>query len=418
MTDAPAQTRQHHASPRVGSDARRLVVLGSTGSVGTQTLEVIRHLNALHASGAWPTAFEVVGLAAGARGGDLLAQARAFGVDRLALRDETDLGVPRGVTLRVGPDAAEQLVRDTEPDVVLGAIVGVAGLRAVLAAAELGIDVALANKEPLVAAGPLVTSAARASGARLLPVDSEHSAAWQCLSSLSGPGFCPPAAASPAVKRLVLTASGGPFRDRTAEDVYHAPPAEALAHPNWSMGDKITIDSATLVNKALELIEARWLFDLPASKLDAVIHPPSTVHAIVETVDGATLAHLGVADMRIAVQHALTFPGHAPSCAGTLDLLGAGPLEFFGADEARWPALSCAKRVIERGGTGGAVLNAANEAAVHAYLAGRIPFGRIVELACASIGAVGIGDLRTLEDVSAADAEARRFVRAEIEGSG
>ena len=375
---------------------RRVVVLGATGSIGRSTLEVVAHLNA--ASPERP-AFEVVGLAAGCDAAGLAAAARPWPGARLAVADPQ----ASGVDLR-GPDAAERLVREADANLVVAAIVGVAGLRPVLAAIEAGADVALANKEVLVAAGGLVTRRCRESGSRLLPVDSEHAAVQQCL------------AGHPRhrVRRVVLTASGGPFRDRSQEDVHDATPEEALAHPTWEMGPKISIDSATMMNKALELIEAHHLFGLPPDRLDAVIHPQSLVHALVEFEDGGVLAQLGAADMRGPIQAALTWPDRPAGCGERLDLRRLASLEFRPADARRFPALGLARRVMETGGTAGATLNAANEAAVHAFLQRRIPFGRIVGLAAEALERLPACTADTLDRVLVADAAARRFVEEAI----
>ncbi len=387
---------------------RRLIVLGSTGSIGTQALEVVRHLNGLHRAGVSPVRFEVVGLAAGRNAGLLAEQASEFGVRECALAEG---GGVEGVRCRVGPGAAEALVREVESDVVLASIVGVAGLPATLAAVELGRDVALANKETLVAAGALVVPAARRSGARLLPVDSEHSAAWQCLAGLPGCADWPPMIAPVCVQRLVLTASGGPFRTWTSARAYDATPEQALAHPTWSMGAKVTIDSATLVNKGLEVVEAHWLFGLGADRIGVLIHPGSIVHAIAELADGSAIAQLGAPDMRVPIQHALCAPLRLPGCGRSLDLDSLRTFEFETPCEERFPAIGLARRVVEVGGTAGAVFNAANEAAVDAFLRTRlIPFGRIVEIVREAMEAIAPRTVRTLADVMEADGEARAFV--------
>lgn len=397
---------------------RRIILLGSTGSIGAQTVEVVNHLNAIAPDAGAPR-HGVVGLAAGRNALALFAQAAALGVRDLALTDANGDADPlmreashRGLRLRIGPDAAERLVREVECEVVLGAIVGAAGLPAMLAAVELGRDVALANKETLVAAGALVVPAARKSGSRLLPVDSEHSAVWQCFER----DICPPCDLGAHVRMVTLTASGGPFRSLPAREVREATPEMALKHPTWSMGPKVTIDSASLMNKALELIEARWLFGLGSDRLGAVIHPQSIVHALVEFVDGSVLAQLGAPDMRTPIQCALTFPSRPPGRSARLDLSKLSRLDFEPVDPERFPALGLAHQVIARADTtAGAVLNAANEAAVEAFLARRIPFGRIPELAAAALREVGASPVRALADVAAADSEARRFVSASLD---
>lgn len=396
---------------------RRVILLGSTGSIGAQTIEVIDHLNALHARGAWPTRFEVVGLAAGRRGAEALRQAAALGVRELALADgapETAREAERaGVRVWSGPDGAEELVRAVEADLVVSAIVGSAGLGATLAAVELGRDVALANKETLVAAGALVVPAARRAGAGLLPVDSEHSAIWQCFDK----EWRPPCALDERVARITLTASGGPFRTRSAREVYDATPEQALAHPTWSMGAKVTVDSASLTNKALELIEAHWLFGVGSDRLAAVVHPQSIVHSFVEMADGSVLAQLGAPDMRTPIQCALTFPRRASGVSRKLDVQAMGRLDFEPVDAERFPAVGAAARVIDGGGSAGAVFNAANEEAVGAFLARRIPFGRIGELSLGALAEVGVSPLRSLADVAEAEREARAYVRTRLDGA-
>lgn len=389
-----------------------MIILGSTGSIGTQTLEVIAHLNSLGARGEGPR-FEVVGLAARSNARLLLEQAAKFGVRDVALcRAGGDW--PEESRHRAGDDAAERLVREVECDLVVAAMVGVAGLPATLAGVELGRDIALANKETLVAAGALVIPAARKSGSRLLPVDSEHSGVWQAL----GTDRSPPMECGEEVARVTLTASGGPFRTWTADQIARATPAQALKHPTWSMGPKVTIDSASLMNKALELIEAHWLFGLPAGKLGAVIHPQSIVHALVEYADGSVVAQLGAPDMRLPIQVALAHPARVGGVAGRVDLAALGRLQFEPVDPQRFPALSYALRVIEMGGTSGAALNAANEAAVGEFLAsaerGRtIPFGRIIEIAGGALEESS-GAVYSLEDVMRADDRARQVALSRL----
>lgn len=402
-----------------------MLLLGSTGSIGTQTVEVIRHLNALHARGQWPERYEVVGLAAGRNAAACLEQAREFGVRDVALAAASGVDAPAGVRLRHGADAAERLVREVECDLVLAAMVGSAGLPATLAAVELGRDVALANKETLVAAGELVVPAAARSASRLLPVDSEHCAVWMGLQGSDGSGgdgtqgegdgwVCPPCDVSARVTRVILTASGGPFRSKSRDEVYHATAAEALRHPTWNMGPKVTIDCASLTNKALEVIEAHWLFGLPGEQIGVLVHPQSIVHSIVEYPDGSAIAQLAPPDMRTPIQYALTYPARPAGVSRKLDWSKLGTLEFAEPDLERFPALALAWRVIERGGTAGAVMNAANEAAVEAFIAGRVPFGRIPELTLEAMDSVGVSPVRDLRDVMEADAEARRFVRSRL----
>jgi 1-deoxy-D-xylulose-5-phosphate reductoisomerase len=412
--------------PAAQRDTRRVIVLGSTGSIGTQTLEVIEHLNALHESGEFATRFEVVGLAARSRTDRLQAQAARFGVRQIAI-GSLDSALLESIEesggenahewcVRQGRRAPEEMVRHVDCDLVVAAMSGAAGLPATLAAVELGRDVALANKETLVAAGSLIVPAARASGSRLLPVDSEHSAVWQCLSGLSeaGAGPTPPMCLSDRVSRIILTASGGPFRAWSREATAAATPDQALKHPTWSMGPKVTVDSASLTNKALEIIEAHWLFGLAGGKIAAVIHPQSIVHAIVELADGSAIAQLGAPDMRGPIQYALTFPGRALGLSRRLNWSELRALEFEEPDHDRFPAMRLAYRAIEQGGTAGAVLNAANEAAVEAFLARRIPFGRITELTALAMDRVPPAPISSLQDVQRADAQARELVRAQL----
>jgi 1-deoxy-D-xylulose-5-phosphate reductoisomerase len=394
---------------------RRVVVLGSTGSIGTQTLEAIEHLNRLADRGQSGQRFEVVGLGAGANAELLAAQAARHGVGWVALRD-TQRPIETRAAVERGEHAAEALVRATRPDLVVAAMVGVAGLPATLAAAELGIDVALANKETLVAAGGVVTPAARRTGARLLPIDSEHSGLWQCLQGLGARSerHAPPCATPAAVRRAVLTASGGPFRRTPPERVRSATVEEALAHPTWSMGRKNTIDSATLINKGLELIEAHHLFGLEARRLGVLVHPQSIVHAIVELEDGSSIAQLGAPDMRVPIQLALTWPVRLAGCGAGLDWRELGRLEFEEPDPERFPALAMAMAVIETGGSAGAVFNGANEVAVQAFLDGAIPFGRITEVVCHALQRVPPGPAGTLAQVLEADGAAREAARSAL----
>jgi 1-deoxy-D-xylulose-5-phosphate reductoisomerase len=360
----------------------RVAVLGSTGSIGTQTLETIEHLNALHALDKHPTRYEIVALAARENTAVLAQQSAAHPSASLGVCcPNADTSALDQSKLIHAANAPTTLVEQSHPDLVLGAIVGIAGLPSTLRAAQLGINIALANKESLVAAGHLVTQAAIKNNAALLPVDSEHAGLHQCLLALTGPHYTPPAASPiPNIKRVTLTASGGPFRNATLDQIQHATPDQALNHPTWNMGKKVTIDSATLVNKGLELIEAHWLFGLSADQLDAVIHPQSTIHALVETNDASILAHLGPTDMRCPIQHALTHPNRAPAQATSLDLANLGSLDFQPIDPARFPAINLAKRVIAQADSAGVVFNAANEAAVEAFLSNQINFGAITQI--------------------------------------
>lgn len=409
---------------------KRLLVLGSTGSIGRQTLDVIAGLNVLAGRGECPVRFEVVGLAAGRDADALLAQASGLNVRELALCQDSagaeDMARARGANLRVGPDSALRLVQEIEADVVVAAIVGVAGLPATLAAAALGRDIALANKETLVAAGELVTRTCHRTGARLLPLDSEHSAIWQCLighqagaASRAGHGEldAPPCMLDSQVKRVILTASGGALRSKSRQETYDATPEDALRHPTWSMGAKVTIDSASLTNKALEVIEAHWLFGLESARIGVLVHPQSVVHSMVEFAEGSTIAQLGTPDMRTPIQFALTFPAHLPGRAPSMNWPSLSRLDFSEPDLERFPALALGFRVIDEGGSSGAVFNAGNEAAVEAFLARRIPFGRIAELSKGAMDALGVSPVRDLADVLEAEREARRYVSMELSGS-
>lgn len=391
----------------------RIVLLGSAGSIGVQTLDVIGQLNASHAAGRWPTRFEVVGLATGRNADALAAQARDWPGAALALHDSGGR-LPRAGF--VGADAAERLVGETGADLVVAAIVGFAGVRATLEAVRRGIGVALANKESLVAAGSLLIGEARARGVEIRPIDSEHSAIWQALAGApragAAPAPVPPiAGAGAGVRRLILTASGGPFRATPAQELYHAPASAALDHPTWAMGRKVTVDSASLTNKALELIEAHWLFGVGPESLDVLVHPQSIVHSMIEFDDGSVLAQLGTTDMRTPIQYALTHPLRGGAPAARLDLAEVGRLDFEPPDHERFPALRLAERVLRAGGSAGAVLNGANEAAVEAFLAGRIPFGRMAEVVRGALDAIATTPVAEVSDVERADALARAHVR-------
>jgi 1-deoxy-D-xylulose-5-phosphate reductoisomerase len=342
----------------------RVLVLGSTGSIGRQSLEVLSGLRDSHV---------VVGLAA-ARSTRLLAeQARATGARAVALAQASlahELSLPPGCRLYAGPEGVEALVRDVAADVVICGITGAAGLRSTLAAAESGAVLGLANKESLVLAGHLVAAACRRSGARLVPVDSEHSALAQCLL-----GHDPA-----TVRRLVLTASGGPFRGWSREHLAGVQPSAALRHPRWDMGPRITVDSATLMNKALEVIEACRLFDVPPEKVSVTVHAQSVIHSMVEYVDGAVLAQLSPPDMRLPIRWALAYPGRVDSGEGPVDLARLSGLTFEEPDMQAFPCLRFGWRVAREGGLAGTALNAANEVAVDAFLQGRLPFLSIHDL--------------------------------------
>jgi 1-deoxy-D-xylulose-5-phosphate reductoisomerase len=347
-----------------------VAVLGSTGSIGRSTLEVIQ---------ASEGRLAVAGLSA--HGSlDLLQQQAGMLSPRWIVA--TDSGraadwawsLPAGVEVLVGTSALEAAVARPEIDVVVTAIVGSAGLRSTWAALAAGKRVALANKETLVVAGPLVMRLAAETGGTIIPIDSEHSAIFQCLR----------AGRRPEVQRVVLTASGGPFRRYTAEQLAHVTAAEALRHPTWTMGRKITVDSATMMNKALEIIEARWLFDLEPDQISVVIHPQSIVHSMVEFIDGSVVAQLSPPDMKLPIQYALSYPVRTPGPATKFDWATAHQLEFEPPDGERFPALALGMEVAQAGGTAGAVINAANEAAVAGFLAGELDFTDIVP-ACRGI---------------------------------
>ncbi len=375
---------------------RRVVLLGSTGSIGRSALEVAAALR---------DELRIVALAAGQGWQALAEQARQFDVPAVAIHDERhadDLrrAVPPGTRVYAGAAGLVQLVQESDASFVLAAIVGAAGLPATLAAVERGIDVGLANKESLVVAGSILMPLARERGGRVIPVDSEHSAIFQALS----------AGRADEVRRIYLTASGGPFREWSREQIERATLAEALNHPTWSMGPKITIDSATMMNKALEIIEAHHLFDLPVGKIEVLIHPESIVHSMVEFCDGSVIAQLGTPDMKTPIQYALTWPRRRACVGEPLNWARARVLRFEPPDAERFPALRLGYAAAEAGGSCGAVLNAANEAAVAHFRTGEIPFGRIVALAETVLSRHNRLPRPELPDLLAADEWARREV--------
>jgi len=346
---------------------KNIAVLGSTGSIGRSTLEVVA---------AGGETLRVVALSANGNTELLLEQAKAFRPRAIAVGDAEAAArqdwssLPRGIEILTGAEGVARLAAADDVDIVVSAIVGSAGLRGTWAAIEAGKTVALANKESLVVAGPLVMELARHSGAKIIPVDSEHSAVYQAM--LAG--------RRDEISRVVLTASGGPFRDLAPEQLENVTVAEALAHPTWAMGPKITIDSATLMNKALEIIEARWLFDLQAEQIEVMIHPQSIVHSMVEYRDGSVIAQMSPPDMRLPIQYALTHPRRRAAVAARLDWGRAMELRFEPPDPRRFPAIELGRRAAAAGGTAGAALSGANEAAVAEFLAGRLAFNRIVPL--------------------------------------
>lgn len=380
---------------------RKIALLGSTGSIGTQALDVA----ARHAD-----RFQIIALTANTNAEKLFAQARQFHPRMCGLVREPE-SIPddlKHIDWVFGPECLKAAATLPEADDVLVSVVGFAGLPAVMDALGAGKRVLLANKEALVAGGALVTEAARKAGKPLLPVDSEHSAIFQCLRARD----------TNAPSRILLTASGGPFRTWRAEEIENATVEQALHHPNWSMGRKITIDSASMMNKALEIIEARWLFDMPSEKIDVLIHPQSIVHSMVEFADGGVLAQLGVPDMRLPILYAMAFPDRLETGAKPLDLARVGSLTFEAPDRAKFPGMFLAYDALRAGGAACAMLNAANEVAVGAFLSGRIPFGRIWQLNRDTLEAAGDQPADSVEAVFVADALARRVAEGILTRTG
>jgi 1-deoxy-D-xylulose-5-phosphate reductoisomerase len=368
-----------------------VIILGSTGSIGTQALDVVERSDEL----------EVVGLSASSSADQLIEQARRFGVKRVALADESAAARAAeqwtdGEVL-AGSEGLMELITDTDCDLVLNGLVGSAGLGPTIAALGEGIDLALANKESLVVGGELVTALSEATGARIIPVDSEHSALYQLLAS-EKPG---------TVDRLILTASGGPFRGRSASDLSGVTVEEALAHPTWAMGGKITIDSATLMNKGLELIEAHHLFGVGYERIDVVVHPQSIIHSLIQLNDGAALAHMGYPDMRVPISYALHWPERADVPVRPLDLPELGQLTFEEPDLEAFPCLRLARQAAVAGGTAPCVLNAANEVAVGAFLDGQLSFTGIAEVIERALDDLPAESVRHFSDLYRADAAAR-----------
>lgn len=379
---------------------RRVVLLGATGSIGESTLRVIA---------AHPDRLELVGIAAHGRHQRLAEIARQFGVRHVGLYDSAALDAargsrafPAGTRFHGGAAGLGELATLPEADTVLVAVVGTTALEPTLAAIAAKKTIALASKEILVLAGKFVMAAARAHGVRLLPVDSEHNAVFQCLEGHR----------TGDVRRIVLTASGGAFRDWPLARLASATPADALKHPNWSMGPKVTVDAATMANKGLELIEAQWLFGLRADQCQAVLHPQSTVHCLVEFTDGSLLAQLCPPSMTFPIQHALLYPGRAPGAPDpALSLDRAFALDFRPVDELRYPCLRLARAAMAAGGTAPAVFNAANEVAVAAFLGNRVPFLAIPRIIEHTLATVKLVEPTTLDQVLTVDAEARRIAR-------
>ncbi len=379
---------------------RRVVLLGSTGSIGTSTLKVAREL---------PDRIEITALAACGNIEKLAAQARETGVRHVAIHDSTKEAalralLPENVTIHTGPEGLLELATLAGADVVLVAIVGTAGLHPALAAIEAGKDLAIASKEILVMAGEVITAAANQRGVALLPVDSEHNAIFQCLDGHRG--------GEAEVSRLILTASGGPFRKLPAAELLHVTPEQALHHPTWDMGPKITIDSATLFNKGLEMIEARWLFGIGMDRIDVVVHPQSIIHSMVEFTDGSVLAQLSRTDMCFPIQYALTWPERVRGGLKPLDFPALARLEFEAPRENDFPAIALARRAGLAGGTLPAVFNAANEIAVDSFRAGTLPFPGIWHCVTSVMDAHGVQPSSSLEAVVAADRWAREAAAA------
>ncbi|MBJ7518559.1 MAG: 1-deoxy-D-xylulose-5-phosphate reductoisomerase [Solirubrobacteraceae bacterium] len=371
--------------------SRRLLILGSTGSIGTQALDIVQRSDEL----------DLVGLSAERSWEQLVEQARAFGVDRIALAD-ADAGARASEAwtdgeVLVGAEGLVQMVLESGADLVLNALVGSAGLGPTVATLGEGIDLALANKESLVVGGELVMQLAEATGAQLIPVDSEHSALHQLIAGER----------AGAVDQLVLTASGGPFRGRSRAELEGVTVEQALQHPTWAMGGKITIDSATLMNKGLEIIEAHHLFGTPYDDIDVVVHPQSIIHSLIHLCDGASLAHLGYPDMRVPISYALHHPDRVDVPIRRLDLAELGSLTFEPPDPEAFPCLRLAYAAGRAGGTAPCILNAANEVAVHAFLQGRLSFLGIAAVVEDTLGQLDARPVRAFESLYEADREAR-----------
>lgn len=373
---------------------KRVAVLGSTGSIGTNALRVIAGI---------PERCQIVGLAAGRRTGLLAEQARQFAPSWVYADAHGELAkekLPAGCRVLHDFEELCAAVAADDIDIVLCAIVGTAGLQPALSALEAGKDLALASKEVLVMAGNLVTAAAKKSGSKILPVDSEHCAIFQCL---DGHPRC-------GMRRVILTCSGGPFRDRPDVDFSKVTLAQALKHPTWSMGRKITIDSSTLMNKGLEMIEAGWLFNAAENQVDVVIHPQSIVHSMVEYVDGSIIAQMGYPDMGLPIHYCLNYPERVPSLAKPMDFTQSLSLTFEKPDLIRFPALSIARDAMRAGGASGAVFNAANEAAVERFINGSLSFDRIPSAVDFALGKCHFMPASNLQEILEADAAARRAV--------
>jgi len=380
--------------------SQSVTILGATGSIGRSTLDVI---------GRHPERFRVMALSAQSSVEELAGLCHRYGARYAAIADASKAGALKrrladlGAAAEVlaGEEGLVQAASLPQVDCVVAAIVGAAGLRPTLAAAGCGKKLLLANKEALVMAGPLFMEAVRRSGTLLLPVDSEHNAVFQCLPSSGGD------LQQKGIRRILLTASGGPFRTRSREQLGTVTPEEACAHPTWIMGRKISVDSATMMNKGLEVIEAHWLFDAPASAIEVVIHPQSVVHSMVEYIDGSVIAQLGNPDMRTPIAQALGFPERIDAGVAWLDLFRIGTLAFEAPDFGRFPALKLAYAALELGGSAPAILNAANEVAVAGFLARRLPFAEVTSVIRDTLDSIPCGPVTRLEDVTEADRKAR-----------
>ena len=374
---------------------KHLSILGATGSIGTQTIDILSSIDA-----------EVVALTTNRNIKLLEQQARALhpklcvAFDETAARDLKIALADTDITVMSGMDGLVAAATHPDCDTVVTAVVGMVGLLPTLAAIDAGKDIALANKETLVCAGGLVMEAARKKGVHILPVDSEHSAIFQCVQACQG---------NP-LDKITLTASGGPFFGKTAEELRTVTREQALKHPNWSMGAKITTDSATMMNKGLELIEAMWLYDLPQEKIEIVVHRESIIHSLIEFADGAVLAQLGVPDMRLPIQYALTYPARVPCKVPRLSLAEVGKMTFYPPDDKAFPAMNLARQAASRKGNAGAVLNGANEAAVGLFLSDKLPFWRIPELVAQTMERIPFVNDPTLDDILTSDREAREAV--------
>jgi 1-deoxy-D-xylulose-5-phosphate reductoisomerase len=384
---------------------KQLAILGSTGSIGRQCLSVVDAL---------APRFGVVALAAGGNLDELIGQIERYQPELVSVADEKkadalssrlrEKGIAKLPEIHYGAEGLLAVGTHSQAEVVVSAAVGVVGLPATYEAVKLGRTVALSNKEVLVAAGELVMTAAHEAGKELLPVDSEHNAVHQCLR----------AGAHGEVRRLVLTASGGPFRKTPIKDLQNVSVEQALAHPNWKMGNRITVDSATMMNKGFEIIEARWLFDMKPSQVDVVIHPQSTIHSMVEYVDGSILAQLGATDMRMPIQYALTYPERVASNQVDLDWAKLKRLDFEKVSTRRYPCLRLAREAMKKGGAWPCALNAADEVAVAAFLQRQISFLGIAEVVEAVLSRTPRVRIEKMDDVLAADAEARRVAKEEV----